>query len=83
MALAAAIAASILKFRGSEIRQAISELQVEALGQAALGYLTRTGDVGASVTVVTAAYLNLRKLSIFGGSNEIQKNIIAQTLIGP
>jgi alkylation response protein AidB-like acyl-CoA dehydrogenase len=79
----AAIAASILKFRGSEIRQAISELQVEALGQAALGYLTRTGDAGASVTAVTAAYLNLRKLSIFGGSNEIQKNIIAQTLIGP
>ena len=31
---------------------------------------------------LTAAYLNLRKLSIFGGSNEIQKNIIAQAILG-
>ena len=75
-----AIAASILKIRGSEIRQAISELSVEALGTGALGYAARSGD--PDVNVVTASYLNLRKLSIFGGSNEIQKNIIAQTLIG-
>jgi alkylation response protein AidB-like acyl-CoA dehydrogenase len=31
---------------------------------------------------VTAAYLNLRKLSIFGGSNEIQRNIISQMILG-
>ncbi|MBS0395439.1 MAG: acyl-CoA dehydrogenase family protein, partial [Proteobacteria bacterium] len=80
----AGIAASILKIRGSEIRQALSELLVEASGTAALRVAGRAGDAwdGAEAAGLTAAYLNLRKLSIFGGSNEIQKNIISQTLIG-
>ena len=68
--------ASILKIRGTEIMQRISELQVEALGADALAY---GGGHGARAT---AAYLNLRKLSIFGGSNEIQRNIIAQMILG-
>lgn len=76
----AAMAASILKIRGSEIRQQLSELLVETVGSAALRFSgDRSEDLGASLT---AAYLNLRKLTIFGGSNEIQKNIISQTLIG-
>ena len=83
----AAIEASILKIRGSEIRQALSELLVEAIGSGALRFGARGADAGppagpAHAAGVTASYLNLRKLSIFGGSNEIQKNIIAQTLIG-
>lgn len=81
--------ASILKIRGSEIRQAISELLVEAVGADALRFAGRDPagqheplpDQGDAANL-TAAYLNLRKLSIFGGSNEIQKNIIAQTLVG-
>jgi alkylation response protein AidB-like acyl-CoA dehydrogenase len=69
--------ASMLKIRGTEIMQRISELQVELLGPAALAY--RPDDDGSRAT---AAYLNLRKLSIFGGSNEIQRNIIAHMILG-
>ncbi len=68
--------ASLLKIRGTEIMQRISELQVEALGADALAY------AGEHDSRATAAYLNLRKLSIFGGSNEIQRNIIAQMILG-
>ncbi len=68
--------ASLLKIRGTEIMQRISELQVEALGAVALAY------AGGHDSRATAAYLNLRKLSIFGGSNEIQRNIIAQMILG-
>jgi alkylation response protein AidB-like acyl-CoA dehydrogenase len=84
-----AIAASILKIRGSEIRQALSELLVEAVGPQALRFAGRSPVAAddalpgaAHAAGLTASYLNLRKLSIFGGSNEIQKNIIAQSLIG-
>jgi alkylation response protein AidB-like acyl-CoA dehydrogenase len=85
-----AIEASILKIRGSEIRQTISELMMEAIGSRALA-MSRPASAGsdslplpgASHTAgLTASYLNLRKLSIFGGSNEIQKNIISQVTIG-
>lgn len=69
--------ASMLKIRGTEIMQRISELQVELLGPAALAY--RHDD---DASRATAAYLNLRKLSIFGGSNEIQRNIIAHMILG-
>ena len=69
--------ASMLKIRGTEIAQRISELQVELLGAGALVYAH--GDDGSRAT---AAYLNLRKLSIFGGSNEIQRNIIAHMILG-
>jgi alkylation response protein AidB-like acyl-CoA dehydrogenase len=81
----AGIAASILKIRGSEIRQALSELLVEAIGTAALRFAAQPAPADSEddgSAGLTAAYLNLRKLSIFGGSNEIQKNIISQTLIG-
>ena len=69
--------ASMLKIRGTEIMQRISELQVELLGPAALAYQPEDDSSRA-----TAAYLNLRKLSIFGGSNEIQRNIIAHMILG-
>jgi alkylation response protein AidB-like acyl-CoA dehydrogenase len=63
---------SMLKVRGTEIMQAISALQMDVLGPLAQG----------AMPPATARYLNLRKLSIFGGSNEIQRNIIAQLLLG-
>ncbi|MEG3050829.1 MAG: acyl-CoA dehydrogenase family protein [Thermomonas sp.] len=69
--------ASMLKIRGTEILQRISELQVEALGARALQF---DGD-GEDVPRVAAQYMNLRKLSIYGGSNEIQRNIIAQMVL--
>jgi alkylation response protein AidB-like acyl-CoA dehydrogenase len=77
-------AASMLKIRGSEIHQTLSELLMRAAGAYALpmrreameaGWQADPGAAGA-----TAAYLNLRKLSIFGGTNEIQRNIIAKMM---
>jgi alkylation response protein AidB-like acyl-CoA dehydrogenase len=65
--------ASLLKIKGTEIQQAISELMMYAAGPRALS--ARGGTLAAT-------YLNLRKTSIYGGSNEIQKNIIAQTILG-
>ncbi|MGA9335436.1 MAG: acyl-CoA dehydrogenase family protein [Rudaea sp.] len=70
--------ASMLKIRGTEILQRISELQVEVLGADALAWSAHDSEASR----VTPAYLNLRKLSIFGGSNEIQRNIIAHMILG-
>jgi alkylation response protein AidB-like acyl-CoA dehydrogenase len=68
--------ASMLKIRGTEIMQRISELQVDLLGPDALAYAHDSDDSRAM-----AAYLNLRKLTIFGGSNEIQRNIVAHMIL--
>jgi len=74
--------ASMLKIRGTEIRQRISELQVEALGARGLLWPPRGPAADADSPRAVEAYLNLRKLSIYGGSNEIQRGIIAQQLLG-
>jgi alkylation response protein AidB-like acyl-CoA dehydrogenase len=82
--------ASILKIRGTEIAQRISELRIEAHGTAALASesesalagLVGTDAATASASCAGAEYLNLRKLTIYGGSNEIQRNIIAQMILG-
>ena len=71
--------ASMLKIRGTEILQRISELQVEALGARALRLDEESGD--EDVPRAVGHYMNLRKLSIYGGSNEIQRNIIAQMVL--
>jgi alkylation response protein AidB-like acyl-CoA dehydrogenase len=73
--------ASILKIRGTEIMQRISELQVEALGARALRFTPGEGGADEDVPRAAENYLNLRKLTIFGGSNEIQRNIIAQMIL--
>ena len=67
----------MLKIRGTEILQRITELQVEAQGARALEY-ERNGE---DVPRADGHYMNLRKLSIYGGSNEIQRNIIAQMVL--
>ncbi|MFT5533849.1 MAG: alkylation response protein AidB-like acyl-CoA dehydrogenase [Burkholderiaceae bacterium] len=82
--------ASILKIKGTEIQQAITELLVQAVGPHALPLrrdAMADGYAGEQVgpddaTALAAGYLNMRKLSIYGGSNEIQKNIIAQMILG-
>jgi alkylation response protein AidB-like acyl-CoA dehydrogenase len=72
--------ASMLKIRGTEILQRISELQVAALGARALAF--EAGGLGdGDVPRAAEAYLNWRKLSIYGGSNEVQRNIIAQMIL--
>jgi alkylation response protein AidB-like acyl-CoA dehydrogenase len=65
---------SFLKIRGSEIRQDISELMMLCVGHDALPDLPDKRPA--------AHYLNDRKTSIYGGSNEIQKNIVAQMILG-
>ena len=72
---------SMLKIKGTEIQQAISELMMQAVGAYALPF--RQENLGPDYAAsLGAGYCNLRKLSIFGGSNEIQKNIIAQMIMG-
>jgi alkylation response protein AidB-like acyl-CoA dehydrogenase len=86
--------ASILKVRGTEIAQRISELLMKAVGPYALPFRREAMEAGwqADTAVaasgpsyaapLAAAFLNLRKLSIFGGTNEIQKDIIAKRIVG-
>ncbi len=72
--------ASILKVKGTELQQAISELILQAVGPYALPFMgAAPGPAHAANRA--AQYLNLRKLSIYGGSNEIQKNIVAQMIL--
>ena len=76
-------ASSILKIRGSELQQATSELLTEAMGPAAS---IRHGEVPDETwdwaRGGAATYFNLRKLSIYGGANEIQRTIIAKAILG-
>ena len=82
---------SILKIRGTEVQQSIDALFVEAAGYYALPYVPAQYDlafldedrIGAgSETRTSLQYFNNRKASIYGGSNEIQKNIIAKHVLG-
>ena len=81
---------SMLKIRGTEIRQEISSLMRRAMGPYARPFVAEAleeGFDGAPVGpgrggAAAAQYFNNRKLSIFGGSNEIQKNIISKMILG-
>ena len=78
---------SILKIKGTEIQQRITELTVEAVGYFAYPDARGFGDneypVGPEYAVGQSGhYFNMRKASIYGGSNEIQRNIIAKAVLG-
>ena len=82
---------SILKIAGTELRQSIDSLDLEAAAYYALPYVrdqyqldfpTEQSVGEGSQTNASLRYFNDRKLSIFGGSNEIQKNIIAKRVLG-
>jgi alkylation response protein AidB-like acyl-CoA dehydrogenase len=77
---------SMLKIRGTQIRQELASLYRRALGPQArplIGHDFDDAGFGLPEAHSAAArYFNNRKLSIFGGSNEIQKNIIARTILG-
>jgi len=81
---------SILKIKGSEIAQMIDELNVEMAGYYCLPFVKEQfmddfdGEwIGPGTACnVTPHYFNNRKSSIFGGSNEIQKNIICKAVLG-
>lgn len=75
--------ANILKIRGSELQQDIAEAIMDAWGPEAFGPAFVGDGVETSPAVATAmTYFNLRKVSIYGGSNEIQRNILARSLMG-
>ena len=82
--------ASILKIKGTEIQQTLSELMMHAVGPYALPFGRGSTEEGDLRTVagpdyaapLAATYCNYRKVSIYGGSNEIQRNIIAQMILG-
>ena len=84
-------ASSILKIKGSEIQQTISELLLEVVGPYALPYQPEYLDeerwneppVGPDwAPSLAPTYFYMRKVSIYGGTNEIQKNIIAKAILG-
>jgi pimeloyl-CoA dehydrogenase large subunit len=84
-------ASSILKIKGSEIQQTITELLLEVVGPYALPDQVPHDDserwneppVGPDwAGALAPQYFNNRKTTIYGGSNEIQKNIIAKAILG-
>src|SRR4051812_25320461 len=76
-------ASSVLKLRGSELQQAATELVVDIAGPLSLASFDDGGsDVPEWARVATPEYLNYRKVSIYGGSNEVQRTIIAGSILG-
>ncbi|HEX4189352.1 MAG TPA: acyl-CoA dehydrogenase family protein [Marmoricola sp.] len=73
-------ASSVLKLKGTELQQAVTELLVDLAGPLSLASDSETVPDWAAHSVPT--YLNFRKASIYGGSNEIQRQIIAGTILG-
>jgi alkylation response protein AidB-like acyl-CoA dehydrogenase len=82
--------AGLLKIKGSEIQQRYSELMMLACGPFALPLIREAMEAGwqgdhvgaAHCAPLASAYFNLRKTTIYGGSNEVQRNIVAQTVLG-
>jgi alkylation response protein AidB-like acyl-CoA dehydrogenase len=81
---------SILKIKGTDIQQRITELVVEAVGNYASPFIHRDARIGDNLQPIgpsraqraAQTYFNMRKTSIYGGSNEIQRNIIAKMVLG-
>ena len=82
--------ASFLKIRGTELQQGITELLFEAVGNYAHPFIPEAMQTGWNedpvgpehAAAIAPHYFNWRKASIYGGSNEIQKNIIAKAVLG-
>ena len=82
--------AGLLKIRGSEIQQRYSELMMLAAGPYSLPLIHEAMEAGWQGDAVGAlycaplasTYFNMRKTTIYGGSNEVQRNIVAQTVLG-
>ena len=82
--------AGLLKIRGSEIQQRYSELMMLAAGPYALPLVREAMEAGwqgdhvgaAHCAPLASTYFNMRKTTIYGGSNEVQRNIVSQTVLG-
>ena len=74
---------SMLKIRGTEIQQSITELAMQALGPMAQPFkAVQGGRLDPVASRLSPRYFNYRKASIYAGSNEIQRNIIAKMTLG-
>ena len=79
-------ASSMLKVKGTEIQQTTAELLMEVIGPFAVPY-DEHGEDGSNEAMdwtaqIAPSYFNNRKVSIYGGSNEIQRNIITKAVLG-
>ncbi|NMM05921.1 acyl-CoA dehydrogenase family protein [Polaromonas sp.] len=83
--------AALLKIRGSEIQQRYGELMMLAAGPFSLPFIEEAMEAGwqgnfpggvSANAPLASTYFNLRKTTIYGGSNEVQRNIVAQTVLG-
>ena len=82
--------AGLLKIRGSELQQRYSELMMLAAGPASVPFIAEAMEAGwqgdhamaAFAAPLAGTYFNMRKTTIYGGSNEVQRNIVAQTVLG-
>ena len=85
--------AGLLKIRGSEIQQRYAELMMLAAGPFALPLIREAMEAGwqpdqpfpggaLHCAPLASNYFNMRKTTIYGGSNEVQRNIVAQSLLG-
>ena len=80
---------SLLKIKGTEIQQRLTELALEAVGAYGAPSVRGFREAGDNFSVgpdhahwTAPSYFNMRKTSIYGGSNEIQRNIIAKMVLG-
>ena len=75
---------SMLKIKGTEIQQALTELTMQAVGPQAQprAAIANDHDFDAFTATLAPRYCNYRKTSIYAGSNEIQRNIIAKLSLG-
>jgi len=76
-------ASSVMKLRGTELQQEVTELVVDLAGpQSVASFAGDDSELPEWVKVATPTYLNYRKASIYGGSNEVQRTIIATSILG-
>ena len=74
---------SMLKIRGTEVQQMITELMMQAVGPRAQPFKpVDNGAIDFFTSRLAPRYFNYRKTSIYAGSNEIQRNIIAKMTLG-
>ena len=83
--------AGLLKIRGSEIQQRYSELMMLAAGPYSLPFVEEAMEAGwqgdfpggePGNAPLASNYFNMRKTTIYGGSNEVQRNIVSQFVLG-
>jgi len=72
---------SILKIRGSELAQEVGELGMEMMGQNAMSWFNDEGVIPDNQQSVASTFCYQRATTIYGGTNEIQRNIIAKNLL--